>query len=340
MICGSVFESPTVNGNRKYVIDISGELPTILLELDPQDNMAIKKTYIYANGEILAQHNGDYTYPRYFYLHDRLGSVRLVVDESGTTQNSYTYNPFGELFPTECAENVNVSNPFKFTGQFFDDEISQYYLRARQYDPALMRFTGRDPERGKREEPLTLHKYLYCLNSPVDYVDPTGESLLGLLAGFFTDAYDEAKDAAAGLGALDYAKEVIGSAATWFNATISGTINMFFGPDSVSESKKFAIGFAAGALEIQVGMRFGPAAGGTVGSTLKETLNQACSNDPLLSWSAAGKIGASALIGLGAGGFAQWYDPQDAIEKFTLLLISADRNAILYDYEQAKKLYE
>ncbi|MDD5381972.1 MAG: hypothetical protein PHG53_10110 [Phycisphaerae bacterium] len=46
-----------------------------MLELDPNDNMAIKKTYIYADSQILAQHNGSYNAARFFYLHDRLGSV-------------------------------------------------------------------------------------------------------------------------------------------------------------------------------------------------------------------------------------------------------------------------
>ncbi|MFA5252238.1 MAG: hypothetical protein WC454_06615, partial [Phycisphaerae bacterium] len=128
-----VYKASSAVGNRKYIVDISGDLPTILMELDPQDNMAIKKTYIYADSQILAQHNGSYSAPRYFYLHDRLGSVRLVINSAGDVNNTYTYNSFGEMFPTEC--NETVSNPFKFSGQFFDDEIGQYYLRARQYDP-------------------------------------------------------------------------------------------------------------------------------------------------------------------------------------------------------------
>lgn len=40
------------------------------------------------------QYDGDPNEPgmeKYFYLHDRLGSVRMVVDDTGTVQN--TYNP-------------------------------------------------------------------------------------------------------------------------------------------------------------------------------------------------------------------------------------------------------
>jgi RHS repeat-associated protein len=105
-------------------------------------------------------------------LHDRLGSVRQVVNDQGQVRNYYTYQPFGEVFAAENTE--NVSNPFKFTGQWFDDEIDEYHLRARQYFPRITRFTTRDPISGKFQEPLTLHKYLYCGNDPLNLTDPAG----------------------------------------------------------------------------------------------------------------------------------------------------------------------
>ncbi len=42
------------------------------------------------------------------------------------------------------------------------------------YDPTMMRFTTRDPAEGTFAEPLTLHKYLYCLNDPANRVDLSG----------------------------------------------------------------------------------------------------------------------------------------------------------------------
>jgi RHS repeat-associated protein len=140
------------------------------------------KTYVYANSQILAQHNGNYNAPRFFYLHDRLGSVRLVINSTGDVNDTYTYNPFGEMFAAEC--NETVSNPFKFTGQFYDSETGQYYLRARMYDPLLIRFTSRDPVFGKFEEPMTLHKYLYCGNNPLNYTDAAGLRAFYLTGGF------------------------------------------------------------------------------------------------------------------------------------------------------------
>ncbi len=139
----------------------------------------IMKTYIYGNSELLAQHDGDTSADRYFYLHDRLGSVRLVIDDQSAVKNTYTYEPFGEMFATECTE--TTENPFKFTGQYFDSEIEEYYLRARQYSPQIARFTSRDPVKGTFLEPMTVHQYLYCLNDPINRTDLSGGKSLSEL---------------------------------------------------------------------------------------------------------------------------------------------------------------
>jgi hypothetical protein len=51
-----------------------------------------------------------------------------------------------------------------------------------------MRFTAFDPVRGKFEEPMTLHKYLYCGNRPINGIDPLGlwtVHIQGALMGWF-----------------------------------------------------------------------------------------------------------------------------------------------------------
>ncbi|MBL7152175.1 MAG: type II toxin-antitoxin system HicA family toxin [Phycisphaerae bacterium] len=138
---------------------------------------SLKKKYIYADRQIIAQHDGEMSDDKYFYLHDRLGSVRLVLAANGDVAQYYTYEPFGEVIDA----NGTFENAFRFTGQYFDAEIQEYYLRARQYNPGLARFTARDPVRGEYTEPLTLHKYLYCLNDPVDRIDPSGKFSLSEL---------------------------------------------------------------------------------------------------------------------------------------------------------------
>ncbi len=92
----------------------------------------------------------------------------------------YTYEPFGKTIEELSDEPPATSNWFMFTGQYLDDEIDEYYLRARMYDPYISRFTSRDPVTGKFEEPLTLHAYLYCGNEPVDRLDPWGLASVAL----------------------------------------------------------------------------------------------------------------------------------------------------------------
>ena len=192
-----VYKESTVSQTTtksKYIVDPTGELSLILLEIDPDENdpnTSIRKTYIYANSDILSQHDGFYGDDIYFYLNDRLGSGRQLIDTSANVKNKYTYQPFGETFSSEQSENVN--NDFKFTGQYFDAEIAQYYLRARQYDLGVYRFASRDPHSGAFEKPRELHRYLYCLNDPINAIDPSGELLLRTM---------EMKARAAQLGAV------------------------------------------------------------------------------------------------------------------------------------------
>ncbi len=178
--------------------DINGSLPVILCIVDGSDPNLLKSSYYYADAQILARRehtdpNDPEVFDSYWYVHDRLGSVRMVVEYDGTnevvkTANSYTYTPFGQFYN---AADESVANPFKFTGQWYDEEIDQYHLRARMYDPIMMRFTGRDPVRGDRNEPLTLHKYLYCVNDPVNRIDPTGKisAAAARIAGTVTTGY-------------------------------------------------------------------------------------------------------------------------------------------------------
>ena len=51
---------------------------------------------------------------------------------------------------------------------------------VRWYDPATGRFLQKDPWLGSLALPLTLNRYGYCVNEPVQMVDPTGE-LWGLI---------------------------------------------------------------------------------------------------------------------------------------------------------------
>lgn len=129
----------------KYIVDINSVLPVILCVVDAADPNLLTSSYVYADAQVLCQRHHDPVDPNLYdpsyYVHDRLGSVRMVVDYNDITEtvdvlNSYTYTPFGSFYDGEEADET-VDNPWQLTGQWHDVEIDQYHLRARQYDPAI-----------------------------------------------------------------------------------------------------------------------------------------------------------------------------------------------------------
>jgi RHS repeat-associated protein len=62
----------------------------------------------------------------------------------------------------------------------FDFDSQHYYNRARWYNPYNGRFNQMDPFAGNTQDPQSLHKYLYCHANPINGIDPSGLSLMGL----------------------------------------------------------------------------------------------------------------------------------------------------------------
>lgn len=100
------------------------------------------------------------------YLTDILGSTLALTDSSGTSQASYTYEPFGNT----TTSGASSTNPFQFTGRE-DDGTGSYFYRARYYSPTFQRFVGQDPI-GFRSGDTNLYSYVF--NSPLNWTDPSG----------------------------------------------------------------------------------------------------------------------------------------------------------------------
>jgi RHS repeat-associated protein len=76
------------------------------------------------------------------------------------------------------AAGSNPTTNLLYTGEQFDTNLQQYYLRARYYDPSNGRFNRLDPYAGNNQDPQSLHKYLYCHANPVNGIDPSGNFTL------------------------------------------------------------------------------------------------------------------------------------------------------------------
>jgi RHS repeat-associated protein len=112
-----------------------------------------------------------------FYLYDGHLSTRQLTDAAQAVTDSYTFDAFGNL----VGRTGSTPNDFLYTGEQFDATAGFYYLRARYYDPASGRFISRDTYDGNPFEPLTLHKYVYAHNNPMNLIDPSGHTSLAEL---------------------------------------------------------------------------------------------------------------------------------------------------------------
>jgi len=102
----------------------------------------------------------------YAYATDALGSIRAVMDGTGTTQTSTSYHP-GETRTTTSTTKA-PTNLLGFTGSYRDGSL--YQMGAREYDPANGRFMSPDPAG------VPGLGYLYASNNPLTATDPTGLS--------------------------------------------------------------------------------------------------------------------------------------------------------------------
>ncbi len=62
----------------------------------------------------------------------------------------------------------------KYTGQVEDADVGLYYYGARYYDPEIGRFITEDSYQGDIGNPCSQNQYVYVLQNPLKYVDPTG----------------------------------------------------------------------------------------------------------------------------------------------------------------------
>lgn len=157
----------------RYVNDVSGELPYVLAETNAANQ--IQNYYIYGAG--LQSQGGAGSNTRSYPLTDGMGNVRFVADGTGTKTAEYHYDPFGNIRSTE-----GIGVDVQFATEHMDPESAFIFLRARHYDPVTGRFLSRDPFAGYKTNPLTRTPYIYALNNPMIYSDPSGESvaLVGL----------------------------------------------------------------------------------------------------------------------------------------------------------------
>ena len=215
------------------------------------------------------------------------GDVVTTTNANGAVNHQYDYDAFGN----EKNPDLTDTNPFRYCGEYLDAETGSYYLRARYYDPTIGRFTQQDthwstanmiygdnPQKiSEREDKLGLkaytmvpqitavaqsgNLYVYGINNPVTYVDVSGKSitltciLLFAAAGAIIGGFIGAEHSQSELGYVD---------GMWvLKGAVTGGI---FGG---------LLGWGVGAAITAIGATATAGCGGTLGSTIYATWQQA-----------------------------------------------------------------
>lgn len=105
-----------------------------------------------------------------YFLGDALGSTRQMADTAGNITQSQSYDPFGNNIGAMGDE----SSILGFAGEQ-TDATGYQFLRARYYDPGTGRFLSQDTFPGYLDQSQSQNPYVYGLNNPVLYLDPSGK---------------------------------------------------------------------------------------------------------------------------------------------------------------------
>ena len=118
----------------------------------------------------------EYDGQKYIFRKNLQGDVTGIYDMSGTLVGEYEYDAWGNLL-NEPESDVLLWGPFRYRGYYYDTSIGLYYLNSRYYDPETGRFLNEDLVSYLDPETIGgINLYAYCLNDPVNNIDPSGHS--------------------------------------------------------------------------------------------------------------------------------------------------------------------
>jgi len=161
-----------VNGvtTEKYLWQ---DLTRLLAVFDGSDNLIMRFEYADARMPIGMTKDGS----TYYLTYDQVGSLKIIADSAANVLKKIKYDSFGNIIQDT---NPSFAIPFGFAGGLHDRDTGLVRFGYRDYDPDTARWTAKDPI-GFAGGDTDL--YGYCLNDPVNFIDPDGQFLQSVLAG-------------------------------------------------------------------------------------------------------------------------------------------------------------
>jgi len=148
-------------------------LTRLLAVYDGSDNLIMRFKYADSRMPVAMTKGGS----TYYLTYDQVGSLRVVADTSGNVVKKISYDSFGNIIDDT---DPSFEVPFGFAGGLHDRDTGLVRFGYRDYDPDIGRWTAKDPILFAGGD---TDLYGYCLNDPVNFIDPDGQFLQSVLAG-------------------------------------------------------------------------------------------------------------------------------------------------------------
>lgn len=124
----------------------------------------------------------------YNYIHkDNLGSWNVITDENAVIVQKLCFDAWGNVRSYEDWNIENAESELLFDRGFTGHEHLQDFglinMNGRFYDPLMSLMLSPDNNIQKPQLSQNFNRYSYCLNNPLKYYDPSGESVEGVVFG-------------------------------------------------------------------------------------------------------------------------------------------------------------
>ncbi len=165
-----------------------------------EDAAGVVKEFTYIGGDAYTApvlgvtQSGSTTY--YYLLRDHLGSITHIVNTSNSIVAEYSYDVWGRMRDkTTWVAYSPGSEPSLFSGRGFTGHehlpwFKMINMNGRLYDPLTGQFLSPDPYVQNPSLTQSLNRYLYCLNNPLKYTDPSGFTLDELMYQTYWGSYN------------------------------------------------------------------------------------------------------------------------------------------------------
>ena len=131
-----------------------------------------------------------------YTLKDHLGSLDVIVDESGAIDQKLSFGPWGQRRDASNWKELDTSSQLidlgptfdvgtttrGFTGHEMIDTVGIVHMNGRIYDPFLGRFLQSDNYVQDSNNTQSHNRYSYVWNNPLNATDPSGEFVFSLFA--------------------------------------------------------------------------------------------------------------------------------------------------------------